>query len=65
MIINGLKYCDLCHLSILSQRHVEFKKYGTNPPQYEHYHNRFAGDCWDKVLRETGKKIKVVKKGGV
>lgn len=44
---NGSVYCNACCLSIQKQKH---EKIGL-PNEEEHYHNRWVGDCWDRLVR--------------
>jgi len=54
---NGEIYCNLCRLIIgPGIKHTAFKVPGTagdKPEHYQHYHNRYVGDCWHEEIRKV------------
>ena len=58
MLINGQRYCDLCHgVIVFGQKHVQVR--GKSQYDASHYHYRFSGDCWERQRRyaSPGRKL--------
>ena len=52
---NDLIYCNFCCTSIFMQKHVKLQlpnTRGDKPEHYEHYHDRYSGDCFSKKVRQ-------------
>jgi hypothetical protein len=65
MLINEQRYCNLCHgVIVMGQKHVQVRMRGNSQYDANHYHYRFAGDCWERQRSSASRSVRMPSVGG-